>query len=89
MNTRKIPVDTPAVGVILEAPPVLVASEHSVDYTWGRCGIILMHADEGQVHGGWPGLANGANKSFGPRHSGTGTSKVFSVTDTRQYTPTR
>ena len=29
MNTRKIPVDTPAVGVILEAPPVLVASEHS------------------------------------------------------------
>jgi hypothetical protein len=78
MNTRKIPlrvVDTPAVGVILEAPPVLVASEHSVDYTCGRCG--------------WPGLANGANKSFGPRHSGTGTSKVFSVTDTRQYTPTR
>lgn len=54
MNTRKIPlrvVPTPAVGVILEAPPVLVASEHSVDYTCGRCGIILMHADEGQVHG--------------------------------------
>ena len=54
MNTRKIPlrvVIAPAVGVVLEAPPVLVASEHSVDYTCGHCGVILMHADEGQVHG--------------------------------------
>ena len=54
MDTRKIPlrvVIAPAVGVVLEAPPVLIASEHSVDYTCGHCGIILMHADEGQVHG--------------------------------------
>jgi DNA-directed RNA polymerase subunit RPC12/RpoP len=41
----------PAVGVVLEAPPVLRASEHSVDYTCGRCGTVLLHADEGQVHG--------------------------------------
>lgn len=35
MTPRKIPlkvVTAPAIGVVLEAPPVLVASEHSVDY---------------------------------------------------------
>jgi hypothetical protein len=31
-------VTAPAVGVVLKAPPVLMASEHSVDYTCGRCG---------------------------------------------------
>ncbi len=41
----------PAVGVVLAAPPVLMASEHSVDYTCGRCDTVLLHADEGQVHG--------------------------------------
>jgi len=40
-----------AVGVVLEAPPTLVASEHSVDYTCGRCAAVLLHVDEGQVHG--------------------------------------
>jgi DNA-directed RNA polymerase subunit RPC12/RpoP len=51
---RKIPlklVAAPAVGVVLEAPPVLKASEHSVDYTCGRCATVLLHADEGQVYG--------------------------------------
>ena len=54
MTTRKIALrvaTTPAIGVVLEAPPVLTASEHSVDYTCGRCGTVLLHADEGQVHG--------------------------------------
>jgi len=54
MTTRKIPlkvVTSLAVGVVLEAPPVLKASEHSVDYTCGRCATVLLHADEGQVHG--------------------------------------
>ena len=35
MNTRKIPLNVvvaPASGAVLEAPPVLIASEHSVDY---------------------------------------------------------
>jgi predicted RNA-binding Zn-ribbon protein involved in translation (DUF1610 family) len=52
--TTRIPlkvVTAPAIGVVLEAPPALVASEHSVDYTCGRCGTVLLHADEGQVHG--------------------------------------
>jgi hypothetical protein len=52
--TTRIPlkvVTAPAIGVVLEAPPVLEASEHSVDYTGGRCATVLLHADEGQVHG--------------------------------------
>ena len=54
MNARQIPlkvVSAPAIGVVLSAPPVLRASEHSVDYTCGRCAAVLLHADEGQVHG--------------------------------------
>ena len=52
--TPRIPLKVvigPAVGVVLKAPPVLIASEHSVDYTCGRCGTVLLHADEDQVHG--------------------------------------
>jgi predicted RNA-binding Zn-ribbon protein involved in translation (DUF1610 family) len=41
----------PAIGVVLDAPPVLIASEHSVDYTCGHCGTVLLHAEEGQVRG--------------------------------------
>ena len=54
MTTSKIPlkvVIAPAVGVVLAAPPVLMASEHSVNYTCGRCAAVLLHADEGQIHG--------------------------------------
>jgi predicted RNA-binding Zn-ribbon protein involved in translation (DUF1610 family) len=54
MTTRKITltlVSAPAQGVALKAPPVLKASEHSVDYTCGKCGVILLHAEEHQVHG--------------------------------------
>ena len=54
MTSPKIPlkvVIAPAIGVVLQAPPVLVASEHSVDYTCGRCAAVLLHADEDQVHG--------------------------------------
>jgi hypothetical protein len=54
MTTRKIAlkvVVAPKIAVLLEAPPVLKASEHSVDYTCGRSGTILLHAEENQVHG--------------------------------------
>jgi len=54
MTTCKIPlklIAAPAIGVVLEAQPVPVASEHSVDYVCGRCAVVLLHADEGQVHG--------------------------------------
>jgi hypothetical protein len=29
----------------------LKASDHSVDYTCGRCDTVLLHAEEGQVRG--------------------------------------
>jgi DNA-directed RNA polymerase subunit RPC12/RpoP len=54
MTFKKIPLEVvtaPAIGVALDAPPVLMASEQSVDYTCGRCATILLHADEGQVYG--------------------------------------
>ena len=41
----------PRVGGSLAAPPALIASTHAMDYTCGYCGSVLMHADEGQVHG--------------------------------------
>lgn len=54
MTARKISlkvVIAPAIGLVLDAPPVLMASDHSVDYTCGHCGTILLHAEENQVHG--------------------------------------
>ena len=44
-------VTAPATGIVLDAPPVLVASDHSVDYTCGRCNTLLLQAEEGQVRG--------------------------------------
>ena len=44
-------VTAPAIGFVLRAPPVLVASDHSVDSTCGRCSTVLLHAEENQVHG--------------------------------------
>lgn len=44
-------VTAPAKGIVLGTPPVLIASDHSVDYTCGRCNTVLLHAEEGQVRG--------------------------------------
>jgi hypothetical protein len=43
-------VPTPGSGPVVRAPPVLVASSHSIDYTCGQCGAVLLHAERGQVH---------------------------------------
>ena len=40
-----------AVRRAVSAPPILVASTHTVDYCCGSCGAVLLHADVGQVHG--------------------------------------
>jgi DNA-directed RNA polymerase subunit RPC12/RpoP len=44
-------VTAPASGHVLNAPPILVASTRTTDYTCGHCGTVLMHAEDGQVHG--------------------------------------
>jgi DNA-directed RNA polymerase subunit RPC12/RpoP len=44
-------VTAPAFGIVLPAPPVLIASDHSVDYACERCSTVLLHAEEGQVRG--------------------------------------
>jgi hypothetical protein len=52
--TRKISlkvVHAPKTGIVLDAPPELIASDRSVEYTCGHCGTILLHAEEGQIHG--------------------------------------
>ena len=35
---------------VITAPPVLNASDHTIDFTCGKCGAVLMYAEEGQVH---------------------------------------
>jgi len=37
-------------GHYVSAPPILIASTHTIDYTCGSCGTVLMHADRDQVH---------------------------------------
>ena len=44
-------IPAPRGGRALDAPPALSASSHTIDYTCGQCGAVLLHADEGQVHG--------------------------------------
>jgi predicted RNA-binding Zn-ribbon protein involved in translation (DUF1610 family) len=41
----------PAIGTSTHAPPILDASSSTIDFTCGQCGTVLMHADQGQVHG--------------------------------------
>ncbi len=37
-------------GDSLEAPPVLMASDHTIEYLCGTCGVVLMHAEDHQVY---------------------------------------
>lgn len=43
-------VQAPSVGRAVSAPPALSASSHTIDYTCGKCGVVLLHAELGQVH---------------------------------------
>jgi predicted RNA-binding Zn-ribbon protein involved in translation (DUF1610 family) len=40
----------PTHGHVVHAPPVLNASDHTIDFACGNCGTVLMHAEEGQVY---------------------------------------
>jgi predicted RNA-binding Zn-ribbon protein involved in translation (DUF1610 family) len=42
----------PAKGAhVIDSPPVLSASTGTHDFVCGNCGIVLMEAADGQVHG--------------------------------------
>ena len=43
-------IPAPRLGPVVTAPPVLIASIHTLDYTCGKCDAVLLHADDGQVH---------------------------------------
>jgi len=40
----------PGERAVLSAPPLLQASDHTIDFTCGKCGTILMAAELDQVH---------------------------------------
>jgi predicted RNA-binding Zn-ribbon protein involved in translation (DUF1610 family) len=41
----------PPVGAaVIAAPPLLTASDQTIDFTCGNCGTALLQADENQVH---------------------------------------
>ena len=40
----------PGLTALISAPPILNASDHTIDFTCADCGTVLMHAEEGQVH---------------------------------------
>jgi predicted RNA-binding Zn-ribbon protein involved in translation (DUF1610 family) len=35
----------------VDAPPILYASSHTIDFVCGSCGTVLLHAEDNQVHG--------------------------------------
>jgi DNA-directed RNA polymerase subunit RPC12/RpoP len=54
MTNKRVPlrvIKAPRVGHVMDAPPTLKASDHTIDYMCGRCEAILLHAEEDQVHG--------------------------------------
>jgi predicted RNA-binding Zn-ribbon protein involved in translation (DUF1610 family) len=50
-KVRLTVVPASSVDFSVDAPPVIVASDHSVNYTCGSCGTVLLHAEDGQIHG--------------------------------------
>jgi hypothetical protein len=54
MTNKRVPlrvIKAPRVGHVMDAPPTLKASDHTIDFTCGHCEAVLLHADEDQVHG--------------------------------------
>jgi predicted RNA-binding Zn-ribbon protein involved in translation (DUF1610 family) len=43
-------VASPTAEHFVNAPPILSASSHTAAFTCDKCGAVLMHAEEGQVH---------------------------------------
>ena len=40
----------PLVGHAIDVPPILNASDHTVDFLCGKCGAVLLYGERGQVH---------------------------------------
>jgi len=40
----------PRVGRVVDAPPILEATDHGIEHVCGNCGIVLMRAELNQVH---------------------------------------
>jgi DNA-directed RNA polymerase subunit RPC12/RpoP len=43
-------IEAPSQSAVVTAPPIIVASNHTVDYCCGHCGTLLMQAEEGQIN---------------------------------------
>ena len=43
-------IKAPAIGYAIQAPPPIVASEHSNQYLCGNCGTLLAIAEANQLH---------------------------------------
>jgi hypothetical protein len=43
-------VTPPFVGRAIDVPPILNASDHTVDFVCGTCEAVLMYGEHGQVH---------------------------------------
>jgi DNA-directed RNA polymerase subunit RPC12/RpoP len=60
MNVQSIPRQNPKVSLkailppgrrpVVSAPPILIASTHTIDYCCAACGAVLLHAEVEQVH---------------------------------------
>ena len=60
MNVQSTPHQNPKVSLraipmptrrpVVNAPPVLIASTHTIDYCCGTCGAVLLHAEAEQIH---------------------------------------
>jgi len=48
ISLKKIP--APGIGGVVNAPPVLNASDHTIDFACWHCDTVLLHAEEGQIH---------------------------------------
>jgi hypothetical protein len=43
-------VTAPGFRPAVSAPPVLIVSTHTIDFTCGKCDTVLMHAEVDQIH---------------------------------------
>jgi hypothetical protein len=49
--TRKLRVvEATGIDHTVDAPPVLVASSHTIGFLCDNCGTVLLHAQDDQVH---------------------------------------